>query len=48
MNVVVELNNEDAKRKIFQVFKNISFDPGAIAAFAYFAMIQNTRLSLPF
>ena len=32
-------------RKEFQVFKNVSFDPRAIA---YFVMTQNTRLPVPF
>ena len=38
-------------RKEFQVFKNLSFDPGATAVIlviAYFATVQNTGLSLPF
>ena len=48
MDLVVELNNEDTKREKFQVFKNVSFDPRAIAAIAYFVMTRNPRLSLPF
>ena len=31
MNLAAELNNEDTKRKKFQVFKNVSFDSRAIA-----------------
>ena len=30
MDLVAELNNEDIKRKKFQVFKNVSFDSRAI------------------
>ena len=49
MEFVVELNNEDTKiKKKFQVFKNVSFDPRAIAAITYFVMTRNTRLYLPF
>ena len=39
MDLVAELNNEDTKRKKFQVFKNVSFDSRAIAVIsgiAYF------------
>ena len=46
-----ELNNEDTKRKKFQVFKNVSFDSRAIpviSGIAYFVMARNTRLSLRF
>ena len=49
MDLVAELNNEDTKRKKFQVFKNVSFDSGAIeviSGIAYFAMTRNTRLFL--
>ena len=41
MNLVAELNNEDTKRKKFQVFKNVSFDFRAIAVIsgiAYFVI----------
>ena len=31
MDLVAELNNEDTKRKKFQVFKNVSFDFRVIA-----------------
>ena len=51
MDLVAELNNEDTKRKKFQVFKNVFFDSRAIAVIsgiAYFVMTQNTRLSLRF
>ena len=51
MNLVAELNNEDTKRKKFQVFKNVSFDSRAIAVIsgiAYFVMTRKTRLSLQF
>ena len=51
MDLVAELNNEDIKRKKFQVFKNVSFDSRAIAVIsgiAYFVMTRNTRLSLRF
>ena len=51
MDHVAELNNEDIKRKKFQVFKNVSFDSRAIAVIsgiAYFVMTRNTRLSLRF
>ena len=33
MKLIVEMNNEDTKREKFQVFKNVSFDPRAIAYF---------------
>ena len=51
MNLVAELNNEDTKRKKFQVFKNVSFDSKAIVVIlgiAYFVMTRKTRLSLRF
>ena len=51
MDLVAELNNEDTKRKKFQVSKNVSFDSRAIAVIsgiAYFVMARNTRLSLQF
>ena len=51
MDLVAELNNEDTKRKKFEVFKNVSFDPrtiAVIAAIAYFVMTQNTTLSFCF
>ena len=51
MNLVAELNNEDTKRKKFQVFKNVSFDSiviAVISGIAYFVMTRNTRLSLRF
>ena len=51
MNLVAELNNEDTKRRKFQVFKNVSFDSRAIAVIsgiAYFVMTRKTRLSLQF
>ena len=51
MDLIVEMNNEDTKRKKFQVFKNVCFDSRAIAVIsgiAYFAMTRNTRLSLRF
>ena len=48
MDFVVELNNEDAKREKFRVFKNVSFDLRAIAVIAYFVMTQNRRLSSSF
>ena len=51
MDLVAELNNEDTKRKKFQVFKNVSFYFGAIvviSGIAYFVMTQNTRLPLRF
>ena len=51
IDLVVELNNEDTKRKKLQVFKNVSFDSRAITVFsgiAYFVMTQNRRLSLRF
>ena len=51
MNLVAELNNEDTKRKKFQVFKNVSFDSREIAVIsgiAYFVMTRNTRLSSRF
>ena len=51
IDLVVELNNEDTKRKNLQVFKNVSFDSRAITVFsgiAYFVMTQNRRLSLRF
>ena len=51
MNLAAELNNEDTKRKKFQVFNNVSFDSGAIAVISgitYFAMTRNTRLFLRF
>ena len=51
MDLAAELNNEDTKRKKFQVFKDVSFDSRAIAIIseiAYFVMIRNTRLSLRF
>ena len=51
MDLVAELNNEDTKRKKFQVFKNASFYFRAIvviSGIAYFVMTQNTRLSLRF
>ena len=41
MDLVAELNNEDTKRKKFQVFKNVSFDFRAIAVIsgiAYFVI----------
>ena len=34
MDLVAELNNEGTKRRKFQVFKNVSFDPGATAVIA--------------
>ena len=43
MGFVEELNNEDSKRKKFQVLKNVSCDPRAIAVIpviAYFVMTQ--------
>ena len=51
IDLVVELNNEDTKRKKLQVFKNVSFDSRAITVFsgiAYFVMTQNRMLSLRF
>ena len=51
MELVPELNNEDTKRKKFQVLKNVSFDTKAIAVIsgiAYFIMTQNARQSLQF
>ena len=51
MELVAELNNEDTKRKKFQVLKNVSFDTKAIAVIsgiAYFIMTRNARLSLQF
>ena len=51
MDLVAELNNEDTKRKKFQVFKNVSFDFRVIAiisVIAYFVMTRNTRLPLWF
>ena len=51
MDLVAELNNEDTKRKKFQVFKNVSFDSREIAVIsgiAYFVMTRNSRLSLRF
>ena len=51
MDLVAELNNEDTKRKKFQVFKIFSFDSRAtavISEIAYFVMTQNTRLPLRF
>ena len=53
MNFVAEPNNEDTKRKKFQVFKNVFFlfllfysrAISVISGIAYFAMSQNTRLS---
>ena len=52
MDLVAELNNEDTKRKKFQVFKNVSFDFRAITVIsggiAYFVMTRNTRLPLWF
>ena len=51
MDFVVELKNEDTKRKKFQVFKNVSFDSRAnavISGIACFVMTRNTRLSLRF
>ena len=48
MDLVVELSNDDTRREKFQVLNNVSFEPRAIAAFGYFVMIRNTRLSLPF
>ena len=41
MDLVAELNNEDTKRKKFQVFKKVSFDSRAIeviSGIAYFVM----------
>ena len=49
MDLVAELDNEDTKRKKFQVFKNVSFDSRGIAVIsgiAYFVMTRNTRPSL--
>ena len=37
MDFVAELNNEDSKRKKFQVFKNVSFDSRAIAVISVIA-----------
>ena len=37
IDLAVELNNDDTKRKKFQVFKNVSFDPRPIAAVAAIA-----------
>ena len=37
MDFVVELKNEDSKRKKFQVFKNVSFDSRAIAVISVIA-----------
>ena len=34
MDLVAELNNEDTRRRTFQVFKNVSFDPGVTAVTA--------------
>ena len=51
MELVAELNNEDTKRKKFQVLKNVSFDSKAIAVIsgiAYFIMTRNARSSLQF
>ena len=51
MELVAELNNEDTKRKKFQVLKNVSFDTKAIAVIsgiACFIMTRNARLSLQF
>ena len=53
MDHVAELNNEDTKRKKFQVFQNVFFffDFRAIAVIsgiAYFVMRRSTRLSLRF
>ena len=51
MDVVAELNNEDTKRKKFQVFQNVSFDSTAvvvISGITYIVMTPNTRLSLRF
>ena len=39
MDFVVTELTEDTKREKFQVFKNVSLDPRAIAAIAYFAMM---------
>ena len=46
MDPVAELNNEDTRRKKFQVFKNVSFDSrvtAVIPGIAYFVMTRNTR-----
>ena len=51
MDLVAELNNKDTKRNKFQVFKNASFNSGAIpviSGITYFVMTRNTRLSLRF
>ena len=49
MDRVAELNNEDTKRKKFQVFKKFFSDFRAIAVIsgiAYFVMTRDTRLPL--
>ena len=46
MDLVAELNNEDTKRKKFQVFKIFSFDSRAtavISEIAYFVMTQKYK-----
>ena len=41
MDLVVELNDEDTKRENFHIFKNVSFDPRAIAKIVYFVVTRN-------
>ena len=51
MDLVTELNNEDTKKKKFQVFKNVSFDSRTLAVISkivYFVMTRNARLFLRF
>ena len=51
MDLVAELNNEDTKKKKFQVFKNVSFDSRTLAVISkivYFVMTRNARLFLRF
>ena len=43
MDLVVELNNEDTKRKKFQVFKNVSFDPRVIPAIVYWTIPEKKK-----
>ena len=51
MDLVAELNNEDTKKKKFQVFKNVSFDSRTLAVISkivYFVLTRNARLFLRF
>ena len=47
MDLVAELNNEDTKRKKFQVFKNVSFDFRVIVVISGWPGWRAIALSYP-